>query len=272
MGPDVGCLPLPARVALPVRADVIVVDDQRTAANEMAHGLTKAGLSCVAFSSPWHALRRLAHENVPPVAVLDIRMPELSGLELLERLNAIGIEKRPEVILVSANANLDDARAAMRLGARRLLLKPLDLVELVREVKSAALEQELRMSRSPTTRRPTEQDDPTLSIDAMIALSRERERFFPRTMLSEHCWRMYLELYKVSLQKKAVSLTSLALVSGMPMATAVRRIHAMRESGLVTYTVDPKDKRRTFVDLSETGARQIEQFLAQIKKETSGKT
>lgn len=271
MTSDVARLPFSTQTAVPaVGADVVVVDDQEAAANEMAHCLTKAGLSCSAISNPWQALRRLAREDGPHVAVVDVRMPELNGLELVERLNAVGTATRPEVILVSGNAGLDDALVAMRLGVRRLLLKPLDLAELVREVKSAGVERELRARRSPAPR-PKERGERTLSIDAMIALSRWRERIFPREMLSDHCWRMYLELYKLGFQERSVSLTSLALVSGLPMATAIRRIHSMRELGLVTYKADANDRRRTFVALSEAGARKIDLFLSQIEEEMSGR-
>lgn len=272
MSPDVARVPFSVRTGMPaVGADVVVVDDEEAAANEMAHCLVNAGLNCSAISNPWHALRRLAHEDGPQVAVVDVRMPELNGLELVERLNTAGIAKRPEVILVSGNADLDDALLAMRLGVRRLLLKPLDLAELVREVKSAGVERELRARRSLALLQSKGQDEQGLSIDAMIAFSLWRERIFPREMLSDHCWRMFLELYRLGFQERSVSLTSLALVSGLPMATAIRRIHTMRDLGLVTYTADVNDRRRTFVDLSKAGVQQIELFLGQVEAEMSGK-
>lgn len=261
-------IPSSTLIGMPaVEVDVLVVDDQEAAANEMAHCLTNAGLRCSVFSNPWQALRRLAHQDGPPVAVVDVRMPELSGLDLVGRLNAINVDKRPEYILVSASADFDDALVAMRMGVRRLLRKPLNLAELVREVKGACVERELRIGRTTTLSRPRLQIEQVLTIDAMIALSRWRERIFPREMLSDHCWRMILELYKLACRERSVSLTSIALVSGLPMATAVRRIHAMRDLGLVTFMPDMNDKRRTFVNLSETGAQQVKLFLMEIEAE-----
>lgn len=250
--------------------EVVVVDDEESAANEMAHCLTRSGLACMALSNSWQALKLLADEARPRIAIVDIRMPELSGLELVERLNALGQLDRPEIILVSGNAGLDDAIKAMQLGIRRLLRKPLDLAQLVREVKTARIERDLRTSRS-TAAEPDGGRKP-FDVDDLIALSHGRERFFSKEMLSDHCWRMYLELYKSSLQNQKVSLTSLALVSGLPMATAIRKIHAMRDLALVNYEVDPKDRRRTFVSLGDTGIGKIEKFLKHLDDEAAGKT
>lgn len=258
-----------AQLHRPAPPDVVIVDDEETAANEMAHCLTKAGLACMALSDPWQALTLLANVYRPRVAIIDIRMPELNGLELMERLNVLGWLDRPEIILVSGNAALDDAIVAMRLGARRLLCKPLDLALLVQETKMAGIERDLRAGRSAAME--WGRSHKPLDVDTLIALSHERERFFPKEMLSDHCWRMYLELYKSSFQGHRISLTSLALVSGLPMATAVRKIHAMRDLTLVNYTVDSKDKRRTFVTLSEAGVGQIEKFLKELDVKVSGK-
>jgi DNA-binding response OmpR family regulator len=272
MSTDIARIPFSAGTGIPaVKADVVVVDDEEGAANEMAHYLANAGLNCLAISDPWDALRRLAHEDGPHVAVVDVRMPELNGLELVEHLNTFGIAKRPEVILVSGSVDLDDAILAMRLGVRRLLVKPLDLAELVREVKGVGVERELRARRSLAPLQSKEGGQQGPSINAMMALSRWRERIFPREMLSDHCWRMFLELYRLGRQGRSVSLTSLALVSGLSMATAIRRIHSMRNQGLVTYTADVNDRRRTFVRLSEAGARQIDLFLYEVEAEMSGK-
>lgn len=249
--------------------DVVVVDDEPDAAREMAQYLSRAGLACTPLSNPWHALRLLGSGQSPRVVVADIRMPELSGLQLVERLNAVNRTDRPEIILVSGNAGFDDAVSAIQLGVRRLLCKPLDLPELVREVKIAAIEGEERTARKrPTCLSPSSGRESS-NIEVLVAQSRCRERVFPRQMLSDHCWRMFLELYRLRPRERPVSLTSLALVSGLPMATAVRKIHLMRDLSLVEYTADPKDKRRTFVVLSDAGFERMEKFLAELELELS---
>lgn len=243
--------------------NVLVIDDEWDAAREMAQCLSKAGLACEPVSDPWHALRLMAGKHQLKVAVIDIRMPELSGLELIERYCALGRPAGPEIVLVSGSAELDDAVSAMRLGVRRLLRKPLDLQDLVREVKTAAVECDLKINRPPSLRMTRRSEDP-INIDMLIGMSRWRERFFAKDMQSDQCWRMLLELYKSRLLNRRVSLTSLAMVSGLPMATAVRKIHSMHEHELVEFTTDPHDKRRTFVALSGKGSEQMEMYLAKL--------
>jgi DNA-binding response OmpR family regulator len=249
--------------AVQPRPEVVVVDDESDAAREMAACLSNAGLSCIPVSRPWEAFRLLAEEGRPHVAVIDIRMPELSGLQLVERLNAVNRPDRAEVILVSGNAVFDDAVAAIRLGVRRLICKPLDLAELVREVKTARIEYDLRTGRVQSSAQRGGGVAPS-SIDTLVAQSRWRERFFPKDLLSDRCWRMLLELYRARIQGRQTSLTSLGLVSGLSMATALRKIHTMHETSLVTYSDDPADKRRKFVSLSDMGLERMENFLARL--------
>ncbi len=83
--------------------------------------LRKKGHEVVALDSPIAATQRLAVEDFD-VAMLDIRMPELSGIELL---NAVK-HRRPEieVIMMTGHATVDTALAAMKAGAHDYLIKP----------------------------------------------------------------------------------------------------------------------------------------------------
>jgi CheY-like chemotaxis protein/DNA-binding MarR family transcriptional regulator len=253
--------------------DALLVDDEELAAREMAQSLSKAGLRCAPVCNPWQALRMLAGEQSPRVAVIDIRMPELDGLQLVERLNSAPLSNRAEIILVSGNAGFEDAVAALRLGVRRLLCKPLRLADLVREVKTACIDFDLRAGRTrlpiASGGRPEAAAVRETNVETLVAQSRWRERFFPREMLSDHCWRMILELYQSRCSGRQSSLTGLALVSGLPMATAVRKIHVMRELALVVYATDPADRRRTFVSLSDLGLDRMEKFLERLEADLS---
>jgi len=119
--------------------DVLVVDDDREAVEELVEYLSKANLSCKPAPDGWAALQLLADGCRPQVVVTDLRMPELSGMEFAERLSRLGEGERPEIIFVSGNAGFDDAVQAIRLGARDMLTKPIDGPRLVRAVKSAQL-------------------------------------------------------------------------------------------------------------------------------------
>ncbi|MGH7436734.1 MAG: response regulator, partial [Polyangiaceae bacterium] len=75
--------------------------------------------------------------RVPSVAILDLRMPGMDGLELTARLRAYPDSATVPIIVVTASGGSDDWRRLAELGADRLLVKPVvmeDLVLLVRRV------------------------------------------------------------------------------------------------------------------------------------------
>jgi two-component system response regulator HydG len=118
----------------PVR--VLVVDDEPTLLRALEALLRKKGYDVVGLDSPITATQKLAAEDFD-VALLDIKMPQLSGLELL---NAVK-HRRPEieVIMMTGHATVETALQAVRSGAYDYLTKPFDDVELVaRSVAKAA--------------------------------------------------------------------------------------------------------------------------------------
>ncbi|MBK9519158.1 MAG: sigma-54-dependent Fis family transcriptional regulator [Anaeromyxobacter sp.] len=118
----------------PVR--VLVVDDEPTLLRALESLLRKKGYEVTGLDSPIVATQKLATEDFD-VALLDIKMPQLSGLELL---NAVK-HRRPEieVIMMTGHATVETALQAVRSGAYDYLTKPFDDVELVaRSVAKAA--------------------------------------------------------------------------------------------------------------------------------------
>lgn len=119
----------------PSTVDVLVVDDDRSFVAELIASLGKAGLMCASASDPWQALHLMAEGVRPAVILVDIRMPELNGLELARKLTPMITPQRPEIIFVSGCAVLENAIEAMRLGAYDLLAKPIDLRRLIQAIK-----------------------------------------------------------------------------------------------------------------------------------------
>ncbi len=115
---------------------VLIVDDEPTLLRALEALFRKKGYDVVGLDSPIVATQRLAAEDFD-VALLDIKMPQLSGLELL---NAVK-HRRPEieVIMMTGHATVETALQAVRSGAYDYLTKPFDDVEVVaRSVAKAA--------------------------------------------------------------------------------------------------------------------------------------
>jgi CheY-like chemotaxis protein/DNA-binding MarR family transcriptional regulator len=241
--------------------DVLVVDDDSDAVEELVECLVKTGLSCLSAGDGWQALQLLADGRRVKVVVSDLRMPELTGLEFAERLGRLGAD-RPEVIFVSGHAGFDDAVEAIRLGARDLLTKPIDGPRLVKAVKSALV---ARQSRHAAPAAGTDiggvGDRKRAALKQMRSMRRMRSQHFPTQLFSDPCWEMLLDLYDGHLAGAEVTVTSLGAASGVPLTTALRRMDQLKAHGLIERAEDIEDKRRTIVRLTPAGLGAVEGFF-----------
>lgn len=250
--------------------DVLVVDDDQDAVEELVEYLSKANLRCRPAADGWAALQVLADGYRPQVVVTDLRMPELSGMEFAERLSQLGEGERPEIIFVSGNAGFDDAVQAIRLGARDMLTKPIDGPRLVRAVKSAQHARQMRLrAKEPPVPSPkpkaAEDGGPIArkraALSELKTLRRLRSQYFPAELFSDPCWEMLLDLYDAALAGAEVTVTSLGAASGVPQTTALRRMETLQAHHLIVRSEDRADKRRTIVRLSDVGMRAVEEFF-----------
>ncbi|WP_324779507.1 nitrogen regulation protein NR(I) [Thiobacillus sedimenti] len=116
---------------------VWIIDDDRSIRWVLEKALLREDIPCMTFSAASDALREL--ERSTPAAVLsDIRMPGVSGLELLQALK----ERLPKVpvIIMTAYSDLDSAVAAFQSGAFEYLPKPFDVDQALELVRRALAE------------------------------------------------------------------------------------------------------------------------------------
>jgi two-component system response regulator HydG len=106
---------------------ILLVDDEERVRVSLSRALTDARTSVTVVASGEEALHSIS-ETTPDLVITDIRMPRMSGLELLQLL----VERAPDVdvILMTAHDDLQTAASAMRDGAADFLVKPLDLHQL----------------------------------------------------------------------------------------------------------------------------------------------
>ena len=114
------------------KMNIMIVDDEKIVRESLFHWFTKVGHTVEKASSGFEALEIL-EKNPFDLLFVDIRMPEMDGIELLEKVKT----EYPEtiVIIITAYGSIETAVKAMQLGASDYLLKPFkpDYLSLVME-------------------------------------------------------------------------------------------------------------------------------------------
>jgi CheY-like chemotaxis protein/DNA-binding MarR family transcriptional regulator len=267
----------------------------------MSRVLGSSGIGCTTAESAAEATELLRNEPSTDVVVSDIYMPTTDGIEFLGAVRR-EFADRPwlQLLLVTGQASLETAVAAMRLEASDYLFKPIDPKSLRESVQHA-----LARAQSIRTVRGTAQDSPgarellqiadtakalaadmrrTIEQDAtrkdkesgvgaypedsslrtlqlLQKLQEARNSIFGEAVMPEPAWEMLAELMRAKLAGQHLSVTSLALSSKSPVTTALRRIEDLIQGGLAARVPDPADRRRTHVELTPEGMARMQLFL-----------
>ncbi len=116
------------------RSKILVVDDEHLIRWSLEQNLKKQGYEVVTAGSGEDALR-LVREEQPDLVLLDIQLPGISGIDVLEKIK--DHDDDIIVIMVTANSGLENAVNAMRIGAYDYVSKPFNLDELSIVVRKA---------------------------------------------------------------------------------------------------------------------------------------
>jgi DNA-binding NtrC family response regulator len=118
---------------------ILVVDDESDSLAYLFDLLHNEGYRVLPTSSPLEALEHTAKKK-PNLVISDLRMPDLDGLELLERVRSISPKTR--VILLTAYGDWEMYQDVVRKGGEAMLLKPSSNDEILRTVRRALEEVE----------------------------------------------------------------------------------------------------------------------------------
>ena len=118
-----------------MKKKILIVDDEKDSCEILAEILSDEGYETFSARSGRSALVKVEKEK-PDLVLLDIKMPQMDGIEGLERIKKI--DKGIAVIMITAYGALNTARGAMRLGAYDYITKPFD-VNLIKGIVKEAL-------------------------------------------------------------------------------------------------------------------------------------
>ena len=117
-----------------VERKVLVVDDDIESLRLYGDMLRRAGYAAVTASTGWEGID-LAVKEQPGVILLDLRLPDITGLTVLETLRTALSTKNIPIIVVSAISKDDDVMKAMQMGAFDYVVKPITYDDMIRRVE-----------------------------------------------------------------------------------------------------------------------------------------
>lgn len=202
---------------------LIVDDDFRVSRIHAAHVASVDGF---AVAGEAHTLRETisAVENLKPdLVLLDVYLPDGSGLDLLRHLSTA--QDRPDSIVITAARDVDTVRTAMQLGAVHFLVKPFP---------AAALKDRLTSYRDLRQQLASLSDETDQAeVDRLFRTLRGPDQL-PPTLRKGHS-APTLELVRAAVQQspEPISAAAVAAEVGVSRATAQRYLAYLAEHGLV---------------------------------------
>ena len=136
-----------------IQTQILIVDDEREITEEIAELLENEGFCADTTTDPVEAINMVKGNNDISIVVTDLSMPNLTGLEMIERMNSeLPSDRHLEFIVLTGQSDTQRAVGALRLGALDFLSKPIDpdillhtLNRAVDHVRLERLESEFRV-------------------------------------------------------------------------------------------------------------------------------
>ena len=127
------------------KINVAIADDNQKMVSMMTQLLNlDQEIEVIGSAGNGEAAVEIIKEKKPDVVLLDIIMPKLDGIGVLEKLRDERLEKQPTVIMVTAMGQESVAEEAMELGASYFILKPFDSEMVIRKIKQAKLDKKVQ--------------------------------------------------------------------------------------------------------------------------------
>jgi len=111
----------------PEQLKIVVVDDEERAVEGLVELLKLDGFTVTGYSLPALVLDHLRREPID-LLLTDLKMPEIDGIELLQRVRTL--DPAVSVVMITGQGTVNDAVAAMKAGADDYLVKPINIDEL----------------------------------------------------------------------------------------------------------------------------------------------
>lgn len=135
--------------------------------------------------------------------------------------------------------------------------------ELLREQLGSALKIVDQMTGAPIVRL-VEEPVSEKEVRTLLRLRRNRDLFFESELFADPAWDMLLELYAAELGQLRMSVGGLCAGAAVPATTALRWISQLEDNGLIARKTDPRDGRRHFLSLSQSGLEAMNAYFRSV--------
>jgi DNA-binding response OmpR family regulator len=253
---------------------VLIVDPDPAALDFLARTLQQAGYDPDAFAdldARSGTVDRLGADPPVQVALLDARAldPLEDGPSLAELRRRSPRRAALQFVVIGEPDRLDRVLPRQITEVTDILPKPIDRNTLLFSMQEAVRRHAAMLSRSagpaalPLPSRRGFGPRRELPADLQVLqwlrdIDEQRLKALDGVVEMDATWNMLAELLRARITKRRISVTSLCLASRGPVTSALRRVERLLRDGLITYTLDPKDRRRKYVELTGDGASRMQ--------------
>jgi two-component system nitrogen regulation response regulator NtrX len=195
-----------------VSPTILVVDDEKNIRRTLELILSGEGYSVLTVESAEVAQEQIAVRPID-LAIVDLKLPGVSGLELLARLRADEATKDLPVVVISGHATVQDAVAAIKLGATDFFDKPLDRDRVLISVRNS-----LRTARLSRT---------------VAQMQAEAQARYEMIGTSSRMNKLYQDIDKVAPTKASVLITGESGTGKELVSRAIHRLSSRAEAPFV---------------------------------------
>ena len=151
-------------------ASILITDDESNIRMMVRTALESDGYTVQEASNGAEALNAIERQ-IPDLMVLDLNMPGMDGMAVLEQMRKLAATHRPRVIILTAFGSIATAVRATRLGAVDFLEKPITPTELRQTVRSILTEPELDAAPTASMNEPGGYEEALVRIRKALRLA-----------------------------------------------------------------------------------------------------
>jgi two-component system alkaline phosphatase synthesis response regulator PhoP len=130
----------------PMKKTILVVDDEKDIIDLLSYNLSKEGFAVITARNGKEALEKVKQK--PDLMILDLMMPEINGLQVIQELKKDKITSSIPVLILTAKGTETDEIVGLEVGADDYIIKPVKLGKVIARVHAVLRRQENALKKS----------------------------------------------------------------------------------------------------------------------------